>query len=150
MDDLNEWEYAIARSLVKFASLKRRTNYPEVAADIGWHHEQGRGMGKSLDAILNYCHEKGYPALTTILVKKGTHIPPEDAVEQIKAVLGDIEIKETQKDVFEFEWSNLEEFKLSVRSFRMIENIGLLLFGVFHLKIGAALGLIPKPEGRNL
>ena len=86
---MDEWGYEVARALTKFAELKRRTNYPEIAKEIGWHHQQGRGMGKVLDALLHYCHEKGYPALTTILVKKGTFLPPEDAVYQIKEVLGD-------------------------------------------------------------
>jgi hypothetical protein len=112
---MDEWGFAIARSLVKFAKLKRRTHYPEVAADIGWPHDQGRGMGKILDSLLNYCHEKGYPALTTILVKKGTYLPPENAVEQIKAVLGNIDISEAQQTAFNYDWSQVHEFELMDR-----------------------------------
>ena len=110
---MDEWGFAIARSLVKFAKLKRRTHYPEVAADIGWHHPQGRGMGKKLDALLHYCNENQYPALTTILVTKGTYLPPEDAVEQIKAVLGNIDIDEAQQTAFNYDWSQVEEFELA-------------------------------------
>jgi len=112
---MDEWSYAVARSLVQSATLGKRTNYPEVAAQIGWEHPQGRGMGKVLDQILHYCSEMGYPPLTTILVKKGTFLPPSDAIEQIQSVIGKLDMKDAQEKVFAFDWNKVSEFRAETK-----------------------------------
>lgn len=107
---MDDFQFEIARFLATNASKGRRTTYPEVAEAVSWSHDKGRGLGNHLYVILHYCHDKRLPPLTTILVQKGKQGPPEDAMEYIQEVLGQIDIESAQKSVFAFDWASIPEF----------------------------------------
>ncbi|MEP2942345.1 MAG: hypothetical protein ABJO72_00950 [Hyphomicrobiales bacterium] len=104
----------IARYLSKRASKELRASYQMVADEIDWYHPTGRGLKNHLFEILLFCKEKNLPPLTTILVKKGTKSPPENALKYIHQELGNIDIEATQQEVFSYDWSGLfDELHLS-------------------------------------
>jgi hypothetical protein len=106
---LKDTSLLIAHYLANRAGKKLRATYPMVAEEIGWSHPTGRGLTKYLYEILHHCKDHELPPLTTILVKKGTRYPPEDAMVYIRAALGDVDLEMAQREVFEFDWSDVFE-----------------------------------------
>jgi hypothetical protein len=99
----------IGRHLAQQAFSKQYITYRELAAAVGWSHPTGRGLTSHLRELLNFSHEQGYPCLTSILVRTGTHSPPDDGIEYINQVYGVIDIKSEQDRVFTFDWSIVPE-----------------------------------------
>lgn len=131
----------IARYLAKRANTGKgaRTTYELVAGEIGWSHPTGRGLGKHLSEILEYCNERNLPALTTIVCKKGTSSPHQTALDHIKNVLGEVDIADEQQRVFAFDWSSVEEI-VPVRSEVFGRSVWLTSFWGFDPKAWGCIG----------
>jgi hypothetical protein len=99
----------IARFLAAKAAQKTRATYQQVGEAIAWNHPTGRGLGRNLEVILHYLHDRGLPPLTTILVKKGERYPAEDAMAYIRNALGNIDIEAAQQQAFSFDWASIQE-----------------------------------------
>ena len=104
----------ITRFLATKAVQNMRVTYQQVGEAVGWSHPTGRGLGKNLEVILRYLHDRSLPPLTTILVKKGERYPAEDAMSYIRSVLGNIDIDDAQRQAFEFDWSIVPELRLEM------------------------------------
>jgi hypothetical protein len=102
-------QFEIARFLAAKAAQNTRATYQQVGEAIGWNHPTGRGLGSNLEVILHYMRDRGLPPLTTILVKKGERYPAEDAMAYIRDALGNIDIEVAQRQVFDFDWSSVQE-----------------------------------------
>lgn len=110
---MDELQLSIFRFLAEKALRKKRTTYQQVAEAVGWNHPTGRGLGRNLEVVLRELADRGLPALTTILVKKGERYPAEDAMVYIRGVLGAIDIETAQKEVFAFDWGSVPELGLT-------------------------------------
>jgi hypothetical protein len=106
---MDSFQTEIARFLVSKALRKSRTTYQQVAESVAWSHPYGRGLGNHLEVILRELKERGLPALTTILVKKGSRHPPDDAMPYIRRALGDLDVERLQEDVFAFDWTTISD-----------------------------------------
>ncbi|TAW11128.1 hypothetical protein [Rhizobium ruizarguesonis] len=106
---MNAFQIEIARVLVRKALRKQRVTYQQVGEAVGWAHPTGRGLGPHLEVVLHYLADKGLPALTTIVVKKGHRHPAADAMVYIRSALGNIDIEATQQEVFSFDWRSVPE-----------------------------------------
>ena len=102
-------QFEIARFLATKATQQTRATYQQVGEAVGWNHPAGRGLGRNLEVILRYLHDRGLPPLTTILVKKGERYPADDAMTYIRGALGNIDIEAAQQQVFNFDWSSVQE-----------------------------------------
>src|SRR5689334_14240768 len=98
-------ELKIAQALAARALERSLMTYPELSTEIGWAHPTGRGLGTDLWHILHFCKERSLPILTSILVKKGTRAPPDDALVYIKEVFGDVDVATEQERAFSFNWA---------------------------------------------
>lgn len=106
----------IARALASRAQNHNRINYRELAREIGHYHPTGRGLGGDLWAVLNFTRENQLPCLTSILVRAGTHSPPDDALRYIAEVYGPLDIPAEQQRVFEFDWAQVPELAFTANA----------------------------------
>lgn len=113
---MDEIETRIARTLASRALQNMPSNYPWLAINVGWYNDTGQGLGKPLTAILRFCHERGLPALTSIVCKTGTRSPSHGGMDYIRDVIGPFELKPTQDAVFAFDWRTVPELGLAMPS----------------------------------
>lgn len=113
---MNEIERRIARVLATRALRKMPSNYPWLAINVGWYNDTGQGLGKPLTSVLRFCHERGLPALTSIVCKTGTRSPSPGGMEYIRNVIGPFELEAAQDAVFAFDWTTVPEFGLASSS----------------------------------
>lgn len=109
---MNQLQFEIARFLAFKAKQGKRTTYQDLATAVGWSHPTGRGLGKNLYAVLHYVHDMNFPPLTTILVRKGSSYPDDDALEYIHDAIGNIDIADAQDEVFSYDWDSVPELRL--------------------------------------
>ena len=86
--------------LVDAAAASHRLTYQEIAVQLGY--KDARVVRFALAPIQQYCMEKGYPPLTSIVVRKQSHKPGPGFI----AWHGDLD--EAQGLVFTFNWNNIE------------------------------------------
>src|SRR5437879_10834310 len=106
---MDGFQLEIARFLAAKAMRQSRVTYQQVGEAVGWGHQYGRGLGAHLEVILHDLADRGLPPLTTILVKKGTRYPADEAMAYIKGALGDIDIEVAQQQAFAFDWTTVPE-----------------------------------------
>jgi hypothetical protein len=138
----------IARFLASKAQSGKRTTYKEVAEAIGWGNPKGRGLGNHLEKILRHCNDNQLPPLTTILVPTGQRRPAPDAMSYITAVLGNIDIDQAQREVFEFNWSTVPELSSDVRSSPLAGDVWLTSFWGFDPKNWGCIGFATESKRR--
>lgn len=106
---MDSMQTEIARFLAEKAMRQTRATYQQVGEAVGWNHPTGRGLGKNLEVVLHALRNRGLPALTTILVKRGERHPAPDAMAYIRGALGDIDIEAAQREVFAFDWPSIPD-----------------------------------------
>lgn len=118
----------------------RRTTYEELAANVNWGHQYGRGLGKHLYAVLDFCHQSGLPLLTMIVVYKGQLDPSDAAINELYRVRGNRNIREEQDRVFSYDWSSVAELNEKLPQNVLEREVWLTSFWGFYPQEWGCLG----------